>query len=281
MITCKSSREIDKMRRSGRVTAHALETLIPAVKAGVTTAEINAYADELIRKGGGVPAFLGYHGFTGAICTSVNDEIVHGIPGKRTLRDGDIFKIDIGSCVDGWFSDMATSVPVGTIPEGSQRLLEVTLAALAVAIEAVRPGVHLSDVGHAVQSFVEGKGYGVVRALVGHGIGQALHEEPPVPNYGRPGSGIVLKPGMVLAIEPMVNVGTFQVKTLDDRWTVVTADGSLSAHYEHTVAVTGDGFEILTLTDSEARANHIPEDLRLAQGGKLARQTSGRIQAIG
>jgi methionyl aminopeptidase len=281
MITCKSSREIDKMRHSGRVTARALEKLKAAVKPGVTTADINAYAEELIRGEGGTPAFLGYHGFAGSICTSVNDEIVHGIPGKRTLREGDVFKIDIGSCVDGWFSDMAASVPVGGIASEAQRLLDATLASLVIAIESVRPGVHLSDIGHAVQSYVEAKGYSVVRALVGHGIGAALHEEPPVPNYGRAGMGIVLKPGMVLALEPMVNVGTFQVKTLPDKWTVVTADGKLSAHFEHTVAVTQDGFEILTLTDAEPQVNAIPDAMRRGEGGHVARQTPGRIQAIG
>jgi len=270
------------MRHSGRVTARALDKLTAAVKPGVTTQEINAYAEELIRADGGIPAFLGYHGFTGSICTSVNDEIVHGIPGKRKLQDGDIFKIDIGSCVDGWFSDMAASVPVGKVLEEAQRLLDVTQESLAIAIETVRPGVHISDIGFAVQAFVERQGYGVVRALVGHGIGQALHEEPPVPNYGRPGMGVVLKPGMVLAIEPMVNVGTFRVRTLPDQWTVVTADGSLSSHFEHTVAVTPDGFEILTLTDAAARVNYIPDTMRRTEGGKLgAKQTAGRIQAIG
>ncbi len=281
MITCKSSRELEKMRHSGRVTARALEKLKAAVKPGVTTADINAYAEELIRGDGGVPAFLGYHGFTGSICTSVNDEIVHGIPGKRALHEGDVFKIDIGSCVDGWFSDMAASVPVGAISAQAQRLLEVTQASLAIAIESVRPGVHISDIGHAVQTFVEGKGYSVVRALVGHGIGTSLHEEPPVPNYGRAGMGVILKPGMVFALEPMVNVGTFRVKTMPDQWTVVTADGKLSAHFEHTVAVTQDGFEILTLADAEPQVNHIPETMRRGEGGHVARQTPGRIQAIG
>ena len=281
MITCKSAREIEKMRRSGRVTARALEKLKAAVKPGVSTHDIDAYADELIRADGGIPAFLGYHGFTGSVCTSVNDEIVHGIPGKRKLREGDIFKIDIGSCVDGWFSDMAATVPVGSIHDRTQQLLDVTQQALAIAIENVRPGVHISDMGFAVQTYVERLGYAVVRALVGHGIGQALHEEPPVPNYGKPSMGVILKPGMVLAIEPMVNVGTFRVKTMPDQWTVVTADGSLSAHFEHTVAVTPDGFEILTLTDDAARVNYIPDTLRRAEGGRLARQTPGRIQAIG
>lgn len=282
MITCKSAREIEKMRHSGRVTARALEKLKTIVRPGVTTLDVNAYADELIRADGGVPAFLGYHGFAGSICTSVNDEIVHGIPGKRVLREGDLFKVDIGSLVDGWFSDMATTIPVGRIGAQAQKLVDVTEQALVIAIESVRPGLHVSDVGNAVQRFVEGHGYGVVRALVGHGIGSALHEEPPVPNYGRPGMGAVLKPGMVVALEPMVNAGTWQVKTLADRWTVVTADGKLSAHFEHTVAVTGDGFEILTLTNEESLPNVIPATMRNGEGGtRSGTQTAGRTAATG
>jgi methionyl aminopeptidase len=282
MITCKSGRELDGMRESGRVTARALEKLKAAVKPGVTTAEMNAYADELIRRDGGTPAFLGYHGFTGSICTSVNNEIVHGIPGKRTLRNGDIFKIDIGSCVGGWFSDMATTVAVGQISDAAQRLMHVTQYALGIAVKTVRPGIHISDIGHAVQAYVEGQGYSVVRALVGHGIGKALHEEPPVPNYGRPGVGVTLKPGMVFALEPMVNGGTFEVRTLSDKWTVVTLDGKLSAHFEHTVAVIADGFEILTLTETQSKPNYIPEDLCRPQGDHIdARQTPGQLQAIG
>ncbi|MBV8262523.1 MAG: type I methionyl aminopeptidase [Candidatus Eremiobacteraeota bacterium] len=298
MITCKSSRELDRMRTSGRITARALEKLALAVRPGVTTKAINDYADELIRAEGAEPAFLGYHGFAGSVCTSVNEQIVHGIPGPRTLREGDLLKIDIGSCADGWYSDMAATLPVGQITPAAQALLDTTRAALVLGIEAVRPDAHVSDIGYAVQTFVESRGYAVVRALVGHGIGTALHEEPPVPNFGRRGTGVVLKPGMVVAIEPMVNIGTFRVKTLDDKWTVVTADGSLSAHYEHTVAVTPDGFEILTLTDAQARPNYIPDALRHAaatprgagadesahqtmRGEHIARQTPGRIQAIG
>jgi methionyl aminopeptidase len=282
MISCKSSRELEKMRQSGRVTAHALEKLKSAVRPGVTTQEINAYADELIRANGGIPAFLNYHGFTGAICTSVNDEIVHGIPGKRRLHEGDIFKIDIGSCVEGWFSDMAITVPVGHISSEATHLMDVTERALVIGIEQVRPGGHVSDIGHAVQTFAEKEGFSVVRALVGHGIGSALHEEPPVPNYGRKGMGVVLKPGMVIAIEPMVNAGTWKVKTQPDRWTVVTDDGKLSAHFEHTVAVTNDGFEILTLTDSAALPDVASDAVLRGEGGKLgASQTPGRIQAVG
>jgi methionyl aminopeptidase len=280
MITCKSARELDKMRRSGRVTARALERLVGVVKPKVTTQEVNAYADELIRKDGGVPAFLGYHGFAGSICTSVNDEIVHGIPSTRALREGDLFKIDIGALVDGWYSDMAMTVCVGEASPAARRLVEVTKRALGIAIASVRPGAHVSDIGYAVQAFVEREGYSVVRALVGHGIGTALHEDPPVPNYGKPGMGAVLKPGMVFAIEPMVNAGTYRVKTLEDRWTVVTADGELSAHFEHTVAVTPDGFEILTLAHEAPMPNAIPRELQAKGGGTLdATQTAGQAAA--
>lgn len=280
MITCKSTRELDKMRRSGRVTARVLERLVDIVQPKVTTQEVNEFADELIRKEGGIPAFLGYHGFAGSICTSVNEEIVHGIPGTRALREGDLFKIDIGALVDGWFSDMATTVCVGEPDASARRLVDVTRRALGIAIESVRPGAHISDVGHAVQRYVEGQGFSVVRALVGHGIGTSLHEDPPVPNYGRPGMGAVLKPGMVLALEPMVNAGGYQVKTLADKWTVVTADGKRSAHFEHTVAVTPDGFEILTLAHEAPMPNEIPMELKAKEGGALdATQTAGRAAA--
>jgi methionyl aminopeptidase len=267
VITCKSTRELERMRHSGRIAARVLAKLASVVQPGITTQEVNRYADELIRAEGATPAFLGYHGFTGSICTSVNEQIVHGIPGPRKLREGDLFKIDIGTCAEGWFSDTAVTIPVGAISSAAQRLLEVTKAALAIGIETVRPQARIGDIGQAVQRYVEGEGYAVVRALVGHGIGTALHEDPPVPNFGRAGTGPQLRPGMVFAVEPMVNIGTFKVKTLDDKWTVVTEDGSLSAHYEHTVAVTDDGFEILTLADAEPRPNHIPEMLRSGAAG--------------
>ncbi len=252
MITCKSERELAKMRESGRVTARVLETLKKLVQPGITTKEVDAHAERAIRGMGAIPAFLGYHGFTGSICTSVNDEVVHGIPGNRKLRDGDIFKIDIGAVVDGWYSDMAATVPVGTISAEAQRLLEVTEASLYEGIRAVRAGAHVSDVGNAVQTYVEAHGYSVVRALVGHGVGRDLHEDPAVPNFGRKGEGVVLKRGMTFAVEPMVNAGGFDVRTKDDQWTIVTADGRLSAHYEHTVAVTDGGCEILTLSEDPA-----------------------------
>ncbi|HXW76801.1 MAG TPA: type I methionyl aminopeptidase [Candidatus Eremiobacteraceae bacterium] len=281
MITCKSPHEIAKMRASGRVTAQALAVLVDAAKPGVTTKAIDAIAERTIRSQGGEPAFLGYQGFTGSVCLSVNDEVVHGIPGGKTLRDGDLLKIDIGSLVDGWYSDMACTVPVGTISAEARRLLEVTEEALHEGISQVRPGVHVSDIGHAVQEYVEKRGFSVVRALVGHGIGSRLHEEPPVPNFGRKGTGVVLKPGMVLAIEPMVNAGTWEVRTKTDGWTVVTADGRLSAHFEHTVAVQPDGFEVLTVAGDAASINRLPERYSGSKtGGSLgANETRRRAQA--
>jgi methionyl aminopeptidase len=263
MITLKSERELELMRASGALTARVLRALQPAVVPGATTKEIDALADRLIREGGGVPAFLGYHGFAGSICASVNDEVVHGIPSGRRLREGDLLKVDIGAVLEGWYSDMACTIAVGQVSDAAQRLMRVTEESLYVGIGTVRPGVHVSDIGNAVQTYVERNGYSVVRALVGHGVGTHLHEDPPVPNFGRKGMGPILKPGMVLAIEPMVNEGSFQVRTLDDRWTVVTTDGKLSAHYEHTVAVRATGFEILTAVD----AAHAAELAQRAMNG--------------
>lgn len=269
------------MRASGRVTARALAEIIKAVQPGVTTKEIDKLAEQSIRSRGGEPAFLGYQGFTGSVCSSVNDEVVHGIPGNRKLRPGDLLKIDIGSLVDGWYSDMACTVGVGEVSEDAQRLIDVTEESLHVGIAQVRAGAHISDIGAAVQTFVEGRGFSVVRALVGHGIGSRLHEEPPVPNFGRKGTGIVLKPGMVLAIEPMVNAGTWDVKTKPDGWTVVTTDGRLSAHFEHTVAVLPDGFEVLTVADDAHVVNRLPERYSgRSIGGSLgSTETARRAQA--
>jgi methionyl aminopeptidase len=244
----------------------------------VTTKEIDALADRLIRDGGGVPAFLGYHGFTGSICASVNDEVVHGIPGTRRLREGDLLKIDIGAVVDGWYSDMACTLAVGQVSKAAQHLMDVTEESLFIGIAAVRPGVHVSDIGNAVQSHVERHGYSVVRALVGHGVGTSLHEDPPVPNFGRKGMGAILKPGMVMAIEPMVNQGAFDVRTLSDNWTVVTKDGKLSAHFEHTVAVQPNGFEILTVVD-EAEAAAL--ERRVMNGGTFGATQSPNAAALG
>jgi methionyl aminopeptidase len=278
MIACKSSAELAKMRISGALTARALAQLKGAVKPGVTTKEIDALADRLIREGGGVPAFLGYHGFTGSICASVNDEVVHGIPGTRRLREGDLLKIDIGAVVDGWYSDMACTLAVGQVSKAAQHLMDVTEESLYIGIAAARPGVHVSDIGNAVQSYVERNGYSVVRALVGHGVGTHLHEDPPVPNFGRKGMGAILKPGMVMAIEPMVNQGAFDVRTLSDNWTVVTKDGKLSAHFEHTVAVQPNGFEILTVVD-EAEAAAL--ERRVMNGGTFGATQSPNAAALG
>jgi methionyl aminopeptidase len=278
MINCKSERELEKMRTSGRVTAQTLATLKRTVKPGMTTKDVDALAERLIREQGGVPAFLGYHGFTGSICASVNDEVVHGIPSGRVLRSGDLLKIDIGAVLDGWYSDMACTVPVGEVSTQAQRLMAVTEESLYIGIAAVQAGAHVSDIGNAVQTYVERNGYSVVRALVGHGVGTALHEEPAVPNFGRKGMGAVLKPGMVLAIEPMVNAGKHDVRTLDDHWTVVTQDGKLSAHFEHTVAVKPDGYEILTVIDAAEAA---ALDRRVMNGGTFGATQSPNAAALG
>ncbi len=270
MIACRSEQELAKMRASGKVNATALAELRALVAPGITTREIDSAAEKAIRALGGEPAFLGYHGFAGSICLSLNEEVVHGIPGDRALREGDLLKMDIGSIVDGWYSDMACTVGVGEISDAAAALLTATEAALHVGIGEVRPGAHVSDIGHAVQSYVEAHGYSVVRQLVGHGIGQKLHEEPQVPNFGKRGMGAKLKSGMVLAIEPMVNQGGWQVYTKPDKWTVVTADGKLSAHFEHTVAVAPDGFEILTVIDGA-----------MAKGGWVGTQTRRHAEALG
>lgn len=274
MITCKSEREIEKMRVAGRVTARTLKALVAEVKPGVSTAHIDTLARDLIREQGGEPAFLGYQGFTGSICASVNDEVVHGIPGGRTLVAGDLFKIDIGALVDGWYADMACTVGVGDVSPEAQRLMRVTEDALFEGLGKIRAGAHVSDIGHAIQAYVEEHGFSVVRALVGHGVGTQLHEEPPVPNYGPAGAGPVLRPGMVLAVEPMVNAGTHAVRTKPDKWTVVTADGRLSAHFEHTAVVRIDGYEVLTLDDDEVS--------QFAQnGGRIGTAQRPQRQALG
>jgi methionyl aminopeptidase len=246
VITRKSAKELEKMRRAGRALAEVHTELAKAVAPGVRIRDLDALADELIRERGGVPSFLGYRGYPGRICASVNEVIVHGIPDDRVLERGDILSIDVGLTVDGWHADSAVTHAVGEITPEAQRLLEVTQASLDAGIEQCRSGAHLSDISHAIESLVVGEGFSVVREFVGHGIGRALHEDPQVPNFGPPGEGPVLQPGMVLAIEPMVNVGGWKTKTLSDGWTVVTLDGSLSAHFEHTVAVTDNGPEVLT-----------------------------------
>jgi methionyl aminopeptidase len=246
MIVSKSKVELDLMREAGRIVALTHKELQQAVRPGITTKELDQIADDFIRKQGALPSFKGYHGYPGSICASVNEEIVHGIPGKRVLNDGDVISIDIGANIHGFHGDSAWTWGVGKISETAQQLLDVTEASLFKGLEQARDGNRLTDIGHAVQTYVESHGFSVVREYVGHGIGQQMHEDPSIPNYGPPGRGPILKTGMTLAIEPMVNVGTHKTRTLQDNWTVVTADGSFSAHFEHTVAVTENGPEILT-----------------------------------
>jgi methionyl aminopeptidase len=247
MIVCRSAAELEKMRAAGRLVGEVLTALGKAVAPGVTTAELDAIAEKLIRDAGATPAFKGYHGYPATICSSVNDEVIHGIPSRtRALEEGDVISIDVGAQLDGYFGDSAITLPVGQVSEAAATLLRVTEESLYKAIETVKPGARVSDIGHAVQAHVERAGFSVVREFVGHGIGQQMHEEPQVPNYGEAGRGPRLSEGMVLAIEPMVNAGKPAVKVLSDGWTAVTRDHSLSAHFEHTVAVTADGAWILT-----------------------------------
>lgn len=235
------------MREAGRISARALRVVGEAVRPGITTEELDRIAEDAIRSEGGVPAFLGYHGFPKTLCTSLNCEVVHGIPSKAViLQEGDIISVDVGAIYDGYYGDNARTFGVGVIDHEAARLLEVTEASLDAGVQASMPGNRLGDIGAAVQRVAEGAGFGVVREYVGHGIGRSMHEDPSVPNYGLPGSGPLLEVGMVLAIEPMVNAGSFSVESLPDGWTVVTRDRSLSAHFEHTVAVTEDGPLILT-----------------------------------
>ena len=235
------------MRAAGRLVGEVLTALSAKVVPGVTTAELDEVAEQLITSGGAIPAFKGYHGYPASICASINDEVIHGIPsGRRVLVEGDIISIDVGASLDGYFGDSAVTLPVGHVSEEAATLLRVTEEALYKAIDKARPGARVSDIGHAVQQHVESYGFSVVREFVGHGIGQRMHEEPQVPNYGDPGRGPRLAEGMVLAIEPMVNAGKPAVKVLADGWTAVTRDKSLSAHFEHTVAVTADGPWVLT-----------------------------------
>jgi len=246
MIILKSEREINYLRDAGRIVAETHQEVKNAVKPGVTTLDLDRIAEEYIKGRGAIPAFKGYHGFTGNICSSVNEEVVHGIPGLRKLKTGDNVSIDIGAVINGYNGDAAITVPVGEIDAEVQKLLDVTEESLYKGIEQAIIGNRLSDISHAVQSHVEEYGFGVVRDYVGHGIGRNMHEDPQVPNYGSPGRGPRLKAGMTLAIEPMVNLGTYDVKTLDDGWTVVTLDGKRSAHFEHSIAITDGKPEILT-----------------------------------
>ena len=248
MIQLKSAREIELMAEGGRILAAAVQRVRDAVRPGVSTLELDAVAEEFIRShAGATPAFKGLYGFTGSICASINQEIVHGIPSrKRVLAEGDIISIDVGVAYRGYFTDSATTVPVGAVDPETARLLEVTERSLAAGIAAAIPGNHLGDIGAAVQQVVESAGFSVVRDLVGHGIGVEFHEEPQVPNYGKPKRGLKLVPGLTIAIEPMVNIGGPSTRTLPDKWTIVTVDGSRSAHFEHTVAITESGNRVLT-----------------------------------
>jgi methionyl aminopeptidase len=251
VIQLKSPREIDAMAQGGRILARTLAELRAAVRPGMTTAELDQIAETFIRSHeGATPAFKGLYGFPGSVCISVNHEIVHGIPSKkRTLQEGDIVSLDVGVKCDGFYTDAAETVAVGAISAEDRRLLDVTKESLQAGIAAAVPGNHIGDIGHAVQSVVERAGFSVVRELVGHGVGHGPHEDPQVPNHGKPKRGTKLTPGLTIAIEPMVNAGLPGTRTLPDRWTVVTIDGKRSAHFEHTVAVTEDGPRVLTLAD--------------------------------
>jgi methionyl aminopeptidase len=247
MIVLKSAREIGLMRQAGHILADVMDRLRVSVKAGMSTLEIDEDVEAFIVARGARSAFKGYRGFPATVCVSINEEIVHGIPSaRRKVRDGDIVGLDLGCVVDGYYADCAFTLAVGPVPPAVQKLLDVTRESLDLAIKECWPGRRLSDVSHAVQAHVEAHGLSVVRAFVGHGIGRALHEEPQVPNFGDPGRGPQLRPGMVLAIEPMITMGSWEVKILDDGWTAVTKDGSLAAHFEHTVAVTEGEPEVLT-----------------------------------
>jgi len=243
----KSPRELQHMRAAGRILAEVKERLKALVKAGASTKEIDDDVEAFILSRGAKSAFKGYRGYPATVCTSINDEVVHGIPSaKRKLKEGDIIGLDLGCIVEGYYADCAISLPVGSVPARVQELLDVTRESLDKAIVQCRTGNRLGDVSHAVQSHVESHGFAVVRAFVGHGIGKQLHEEPQVPNFGEAGRGPLLKAGMALAIEPMVTMGSWEVRVLEDRWTAVTADGSLAAHFEDTIAITDDGPEVLT-----------------------------------
>ncbi|MGE5300119.1 MAG: type I methionyl aminopeptidase [Acidobacteriota bacterium] len=246
MIFLKSPQEIEKMERAGRIVADVLELLRSMVRAGVTTKELEGLADDQIRARGGTPAFKGYRGYPSSICTSVNEQVVHGIPSSRRLRQGDIISIDLGVYLEGFYGDAAITVPVGTVDKETAELVRVTEEALYLGIRNAVEGNRLHDISAAIQRSVEQSGFSVVRLFVGHGIGRELHEEPQIPNYGVPGQGPRLKSGMTLAIEPMVNAGSHDVRILDDGWTAVTVDGKKSAHFEHTVVVTPDEPIILT-----------------------------------
>jgi methionyl aminopeptidase len=248
VIALKNKADIEIMRKAGRIVGQTLEMIGAHIKPGITTQQLDMLIEDFILSKGAIPAFKNYHGFPASACISIDDEVVHGIPGDRKLKDGEIVSVDVGTIVDGFYGDGAKTYPVGKISEDKKRLLELTQKCLEAGIEQARPGNRLGAISAAVQNVAESNGLGVVRQLVGHGIGRQMHEEPQVPNFGLPSEGPVLKAGMVLAIEPMINAGTYDVKTMPDGWTVVTADGRPSAHFEHTVAITDGEPDILTLS---------------------------------
>ena len=246
MIELKNASQFARMRTAGRIVGETLALMRELAKPGITTLELDRRAEGYIRSQGAIPAFKGYSGFPATLCTSVNEQVVHGIPGLRNLESGDIISIDCGAVIDGYFGDAAITLPIGEVSEDLQKLLRVTEEALMLGIEQAKFGNRLYDVSHAVQTHVEANGFSIVRDYVGHGIGRAMHEDPQIPNFGKSGRGPRLEVGMALAIEPMVNMGTYEVQTLKDHWTVVTKDSRPSAHFEHTVAITENGPEILT-----------------------------------
>jgi methionyl aminopeptidase len=246
MIIKKTPAEIDKMARAGDILVRTMDLVAGKIRPGVTTADLDAAAEKYIRSQGATPAFKGYRGFPGSICASPNDMVVHGIPGRFRLSRGDTLSVDIGVIYDGWVADAARTFPVGEVSPVAAKLLEVTEESLFKAVEQCRPGRHLEDVGHAVQEHVEAAGFSIVRSLVGHGIGRSMHEEPQVANYGRPGKGVMLEEGMVFAVEPMTTAGRHMVRMGDDGWAIYSQDGSTTAHFEFTIAVTADGPRILT-----------------------------------
>lgn len=246
MVIRKSDRELALMREAGWIVAITLAHLEERIKPGITTAEMDALAYEIVTKHGATPSFLGYRGFPASLCISINEELVHGLPGPGVLEEGDIVSMDFGAIYQGYHGDAAVTVGVGKISQETQRLVETTRGALEAAIAQARKGHYLGDISWAIQSYAESRGFSVVRQYVGHGIGRDMHEDPQIPNYGQPSRGILLKPGMTFALEPMVNIGSYLTRVLDDNWTVVTEDGELSAHFEHTIAITNGEPEILT-----------------------------------
>ena len=251
MITLKSQPEIETMREAGRIVGLAHEAIAKAIRPGITTLELNAIAEKVIRDHGAIPSFLGYGGFPASICASINNVLVHGIPDHTRLKDGDIISIDIGACYKGYHGDAAWTHAVGTISEEAKDLMKVTRESLFVGLQQAKPGNRLGDICHAIGEYVESHGYSVPVDYTGHGIGTEMHEEPAIPNYGKAGRGVLLKEGMTLAIEPMVHAGKPQTRVLQDDWTVVSKDGSLAAHYEHTIVITSTGYEILTVNHFE------------------------------